>query len=165
MSWFDIVRKESDAQMTYDMYGTYSPQDIPGFFDDDDELTQTDINDSINYILSWFSSGYQRFEENKVYKIDELVKEMKDMLEKIKNDSGDDGWFEWDDGDAEEALTELVEKNTLKNVIIELLKDTDNNEMGYMIGGDSFKLVDIYEEPYNKLETYVFQTEEELRNA
>ena len=87
------------------------------------------------------------------------------MLQKLKNDSGDFGWFVWDDGDAEEALTELVEKNTLKNVIIELLKDTDNNEMGYMIGGDSFKLVDIYEEPYNQLETYVFQTEEELRNA
>ena len=128
-------------------------------------MTQTDINDSINHILQWFSTGHERFQRKKVYKIDELVKEMKDMLQKLKNDSGDFGWFVWDDGDAEEALTELVEKNTLKNVIIELLKDTDNNEMGYMIGGDSFKLVDIYEEPYNQLETYVFQTEEELRNA
>ena len=139
MSWFDIVRKESD------------------------ELTENDIKHSIENILGEFSSrGW--FQQKKVYKIDELVKEMEKLLKEIQNDEdvgvGYEFYF-----NTEDVLTELTEKNTLKNVIIELLKDTDNNEMGYMIGGDSFKLVDIYEEPYNELETYVFQTEEELRNA
>jgi|TARA_B100001094_G_scaffold258649_1_gene258554 hypothetical protein len=140
MSWFDIVRKYYD-----------------------DELTEKDIKESIENILGEFSTrGY--FQKKKVYKIDALVKEMKRLLKEIQNDEdvgvGYEFYF-----NTEEVLTKLTEENRLEDVIIELLKDTDNNEMGYMIGGDSFKLVDIYEEPYNELETYVFQTEEELRNA
>jgi hypothetical protein len=162
MSWFDVVRKESDARAMYEMFGTYTPQDIPGFFDDDDELDELDIQNSITKILDHYSmSGF--FQKQKVYKIDALVKEMEELLAALR--SGDNAGLGYDfDFNTEEVLTELTEKNRLKEVIIEQLKNPDNDEIGYLIGGDSFKLIEPFDEPYNEMETFDVQTEEALRN-
>lgn len=139
MSWFDIVRKELD---------------------------EFDIQFEIMTILIEFkNSGI--FQENKMYKIDALVEEMKKLLKQIQNDESWRGYsFEAEKAKRRrDVLTELTEKNRLKEAIIEELKDSYNNKLGYMIGGDSFKIVDIREKPYSEMETHVFQTEEELRNA
>ena len=141
MTWFNVIRKEFD----------------------DDELTEFDIQNSIENILGAFrNSGI--FQEKKMYKIDALVKEMEKLLKQIQNDEDVGVGYEFN-FETEEVLTELTEKNRLKEAIIEKLKDADNNELGYMIGGDSFKIVDIWEKPYSEMETHVFQTEEELRNV
>ena len=164
MSWFNIIRKESDARWAYETYGTYTPQDI---IDDDDELDSFDIKETLKQILSEFAHT-GNYQKNKVYKIDKIVQDMKTFLQEIER--GDDvgiGYeFYFNTG---QVLREEIDNNRLKNTIVELLTDFANfkttSEAGYMMGGDSFKVVDIYEEPYNEMESYFFQSEEELRRA
>ena len=163
MSWFNIIRKESDARWAYETYGTYTPQDI---IDDDDELTSSDIKETLEQILSQYAeTGY--YQKNKVYKIDKIVQDLKKFLQEIE--SGDDdgiGYeFYFNTG---QVLREEIDNNRLKNTIVELLTDfadEGNDGLQYMMGGDSFKIVDAYEEPYNEMESFMFQSEEELRRA
>jgi len=150
MSWFNIIRKDIS-----------------------EKLNVWDIKQTIGQILFHYeNSGH--YQKNKVYKIDVIVQDMKDLLQDLE--SGDDAGLGYDFYfNTEQALREAIDGDGLKETIMEILiEDVDvestrshigGGGSGYMIGGDSFKIVDIYEEPYNEMESFSFQSEEELRNA